>query len=54
MRSPFCWWCKRNWAEFKHKFATDVQFRLAAIVVQALLGLMAYLASNSYLLHKLL
>jgi len=54
MRSPFYWWCKRTWRTFKHEFKTDIQFRVAAIIVPIVLGLMAYLANNSYLLHKFL
>lgn len=48
MRSPFVYWLKRHWGNFKHEFKTDWQFRAAAIVLAVELAALAYYASASF------
>jgi hypothetical protein len=48
MRSPFVWWCKRQYQSFRHLFNTDWQFRAATIVLAVELAALAYYASASF------
>ena len=54
MRSPFYWWCKCKLRSLKEQLKDDVMLRIAFVIVPLFVGLMAYLASNSYLLEKFL
>lgn len=48
MRSPFVYWCKRQYQSFRHLFKTDWQFRAAVIVLAVELVVIVYLANNSF------